>query len=116
MKKPIYIWESIFRQAFWVYRGIPKDEFKKSVKHYLDLITNIDDKIAGMTVKIQGRKGVNIIIIWVESNSIPLLSHEVFHGVYKCLSDVGITLTEQTEEVYAYFIEKLLTDILGRKK
>lgn len=45
------------------------------------------------------------IILFKRSPEPSLLAHEVFHAAYMILNRIGITLSEESDEAYAYLIQ-----------
>lgn len=68
----------------------------------------VDDQTEGLTLFTDS----DIVIISMDyvptdSHGYSVLQHEIFHAVSFTLRSVGINLTEDTEEAYAYLIDYL---------
>jgi hypothetical protein len=60
------------------------------------------------------KDGAFTSILWFAEPPDPsILAHELFHFVYWLLSDRGIPLTKDTNEVYAYLLESLVDRVHG---
>lgn len=56
-------------------------------------------------------------VIWARPNaSVPTLVHEVVHAAHHLLADRATPLSEDTEETYAYLVERLYQGLLMTKK
>jgi hypothetical protein len=52
------------------------------------------------------------VVLWVGSvNDYSVIAHEIFHAAYWLLSNQGIQLTPETNEVYAYLIGWMTEEI-----
>lgn len=52
------------------------------------------------------------ILIWLHASAwAGIVAHEVFHAVYAALSNRAVPLSNDTEEVYAYYIQWLFNEI-----
>lgn len=49
--------------------------------------------------------------VWLRSNDISIISHEMFHLTTNTLQSMGVFLNDSTEEVYAYQIEFYIREI-----
>ena len=45
-----------------------------------------------------------------------LLAHEIFHCVHRVLSDLGASLTDQSEELYANYFQYLYSEAISKIK
>lgn len=79
---------------------------KNRCKYELD-----DEEISFLQFKNRGGRTVRLrngaIVLWVRSEYIPIVAHEVFHTVELVMEKIKSPLNEQTSEPYAYFIEYL---------
>lgn len=59
-------------------------------------------------------------LIWFNSHhnriTITTITHEIFHAVCGILRDIGISLTNESEEIFSYLNDYILEYILGRMK
>ena len=61
------------------------------------------------------KKGKIQHIIWMDSKDPGLMGHEVFHFVQYALDDVGMNLTKDTAEAYAYYFQYIFDQIIKIK-
>lgn len=84
---------------------------EKRCKYKLDdeekRFINIAGK-GGRTVRFKN----NAMLIWVHTDYIPVIGHEIFHAVELLMEKINAKLTEETSEPYAYMIEYLWKEIL----
>lgn len=57
----------------------------------------------GRTVRFKN----NALLIWVKTDYLPVIAHEIFHGVELLMEKINTPLNESTSEPYAYLIEYL---------
>lgn len=110
--KIIHIYDETFKQNYYILYGAPLKEYIKNVKKYTNFI--IEDKENYHTGKCEVYlvKGVRIIFVWTMKRKIPILAHELSHAVYFTLRDRQIKISDDSEEVYAYLLERLLREVL----
>lgn len=58
------------------------------------------------------------VFIWVENDittpkGVGVLAHEALHAAISIMQVLGITVTDQTEEIMAYFIQFIVTEVLA---
>jgi len=63
----------------------------------------------------------NVHIIWVDSkldktSIISAIVHEVMHYTFSALADVGLSLTDSSEETYTYFTQNIFAQIVKEFK
>lgn len=81
------------------------NEWKKEAENKYKIL--IDTNSCGMTLELENGD----IILWVNSEDIPLLAHETVHAADFILSKIG---EPQTREVRAYIVQYLLNEILKK--
>lgn len=73
-------------------------------------------------IDIKGKQGRvvrfknNALFLWVKSDYIPTLGHEIFHVVELLMDKINTPLNESTGEVYAYLIEYYWKQVLPHLK
>lgn len=97
-----------------------------NVKHWMQRVFNIKDPSLSkydnlsargecVTIGYQDGPGLKATVIhmgdkWVENlDNILILCHEATHATYAILSNKGIKHTEETDEIFAYFQESLVS-------
>lgn len=58
----------------------------------------------------------NTFVLWIEDtgpspSAIGTRAHEVFHIVKSALDYIGVSLSDESEEVYAYYIGSIMTQL-----
>jgi hypothetical protein len=107
-----YIEEDIFKTGFWLILDCSKEQFIKSINKRHNIDEKDDTEFDGVHMKIE-QDGVLYDYIWIEDKKdIPVLAHELIHFMYYELDSVGIKLTKDTNEVYAYYYQAILSKCL----
>lgn len=62
-----------------------------------------------------------VYLIWIENfywriYEYGILAHEVFHCVYRVLDDVGLSLTDSSDEAYACYFQFIFQEIISQLK
>ena len=111
-KKPTFncITDNIFGlNIYWMvgtrgqYRGAVLREFGK--------INPDKDGSVLASFEVFVREDIQIGVIWLSKKSASMAAHECLHAVHWILQRKGLWLTDSSEEVYAYYIEYLVTQI-----
>ena len=118
--KEIVIQIPIYKTAVLIYWGDRKGLYK-AVKRNSDKTTarEVIEEVApdteGVTVTTSGRTvTIYLASLPQDAQSVALLIHELSHATNFILREVGIPHTEDTEEAYAYLLEYLTRETLGR--
>lgn len=58
-------------------------------------------------------------VIWIrdvfsKETTATILIHEASHVAIKMLQDIGVTLTDESEEIYAYMIQYIATEAMSK--
>ena len=94
--------EEIYKANIWFIKS-DKNRFVKQLSKELGYPVREPTGCANFGV--YEKNDVEINVIWISDWC--YLSHEIFHCVHYILQERGITLTDSSEEAYAYFIEFL---------
>jgi hypothetical protein len=116
LKNVKHIYDPVFRQNYYyfdvktieTYHNLTLSIFK--VPHEVKK-TKQDGKF-----EVYISEGVPICCIWVKDKLPEIIAHECFHAVHWVLKEKGIILSDDSEEAYAYLIQFLMANILGRSK
>ena len=88
---------------FWDYKKVIK--FAKEEEVYEEELFDIDYENSEGRTMVTSK---NWVICWVkDKNSKWYVAHEIFHCVDMILRQVWITLSEDSDEVYAYSIQSI---------
>lgn len=105
-----HIWIEIYRvNIYWV---------RCSWKEYIKLVKyEFDEKVTGREPggrhQVFKKKEQDIHVIWLPLKaSWDIIAHEVFHCVHWIMDDKGMTLTDSSEEAYAYLIQYIVNQIM----
>ena len=91
-----------FRGSRKQYEQLVKDEFK---------LRAVEIKTSKGTFEVYKKNNIWVGVIWLSNRNFEVLVHECFHAVHWCLTDIGITLTDASDEVYAYFLQSLVKEL-----
>ena len=83
--RPQVIWESVFRQTYWVYYNVSQKEFEYSLNKHLTTPHMVSEQTDGETIICTDKTGNTVIVIWTDSRRVSDLSHELIHAVEKTL-------------------------------
>lgn len=98
-----------------------EEQTRKTLHKYFDK-EEIDDLLRDATFNGRGwtkyTSKFNSYLVWFPSNpktaeEVGFLVHELFHATYAVMCNVGINLSEDSEEVFAYTIGFLTEKVLG---
>ena len=106
------IYDPVFRQKFYFILAETYEEYKvicKRATFNVAFSDNMKYTNGGFTVI--DIEGVEICLFW--ANAMPAVVHECFHAVSYALGSRDIFLTGETDEVYAYYVEFLVEEVLG---
>jgi hypothetical protein len=87
-------------------RSIEDDDILKEL--------GIREKYGGRTVKFIGGETIlrlNFVPRLNNPFEMALLQHEIFHVIEFLLVDIGITLNNNTSEIYAYMLQNLTSEV-----
>jgi hypothetical protein len=92
-------------------------DFTPAAKKYLKLVREIRDiEEPHKTCKARffQAAGFKNGVIWFRDTepSSSIIAHEAFHATYAILSGSGITLSEHSEEAFAYYLESIVETIV----
>lgn len=98
-----------------------KEQTRETLLKYFDK-EEVDDIIKDATFDVKGwtkyTSKFNSYLVWLPNNpktaeEVGFLVHELFHATYAVMCNVGISLSEDSEEVFAYTIGFLTEKVLG---
>ena len=96
----------IYRRKIQAYIGYSYDELQSAIKKEFGItVDGIEkDTHRGAVYTLENKtRGIKCLVFWCEfPKDIESFSHEVFHLTATILQDAGVTLTEESEEAWAY--------------
>lgn len=92
---------------------IPDLEVRRSLTEMLDIPR---DSISGRFVGMCSEAYGTVVAIWLRPRvaGVPVLAHEILHAVQYVLDGKGLSLSDQTDEAYTYYLEFLLREAMTR--
>jgi len=113
--KRITIDDNVFRAKVVVYVNCSQDHFNGIIKTKHDAPDFPDVDGAEGNFLSWETDGGTMYCLWLESfdgtvNKLSVLNHEMIHCAYSILKDRGIEISDETEEVLAYYHSFLLTE------
>lgn len=107
-----FLWESLFKEN--IYFGVGhRHKFIEACKKQLGCTittTAVRGSMNSITFKMEDKTERSAIVIWIaKPYDIEALYHECFHAISHILRNIGVPLCEETEEVYAYYLEYLVS-------
>lgn len=116
-KKPQFYYDKFWRQNFWIYYGWEEIDFAAHIKKNYDYTVASDSSLAGKVCYLENADGArDVLIIFVrkrpEGEMLVTLAHECLHAVNRCLKTRGNIFYWDNDEVQAYFLSRLMEEIL----
>lgn len=113
----LYIYEPIFCSHWHIFIDKDPTEFVKKHRKFVgkkdDLV--VDKTMDGYCEML--RCGTSIVnYIYLRKYEPDTVAHEVLHGTHFVLCDRELKLTDETQEIYCYFQEFIMREILHYKK
>lgn len=114
VKKPIFIYNETFRTNIYVSYGIPAEEYRRSVKKYMGVeLDTIPEGVYGkMNVFEENKTGNGIIWIWTKDKDVSHLAHEAMHVVINDLTERGIKVSNESDEIFCYYLQMIIRKVL----
>lgn len=101
-----HIFSKTFRVNIYVYYGLSVKKFAEELDRCgIDLCGSRGD---GKTIQ----TNYGDIWLWTKHKSIPVLVHEAFHAAHFILDGKGVKLSDDSDEIYAYFISMIVRETL----
>lgn len=113
----LQIKSDIFPYDFLFLFGANSKACKKKLRKHLSReetakIPGLDEYLAFTLNYDSGVSLVRMDVAPKSTKDISVLSHEIVHAVCNCLSYAGVSLVDESEEVYAYLVSSLLRTVL----
>jgi len=110
MKKPLKIYDEMYRNTFYVYYDWNYNNFVNYLLNNCKIDISQEFETEGKCIF---NKDNGNIHIYTNSKKIPILAHECLHAVHFAIKDIGGM--NDMEEIYTYYLEFLLNKILTNK-
>jgi len=110
MKKKFSFTDEVFKTGIVVMVGsYTADELDKEVKKYNSYPINNDFNYDARTIKIV--EELSCIVHFKKKWDVGTIAHECFHIAHFMFDSIGIYLSDDSQETYAYYIEYLVETI-----
>lgn len=105
----------IFKHKFEIYIGDRDISIKEIVRRHKIEVNedNFPHDCQGECLSINGTDTANTCLIWVQQPSIELVSHELDHAVFECLSACSIKFDKDNQEIHAYYLGWLVGKVFA---
>ena len=96
--------------------GTTKEEVEKYIIEKCDYQLDEEEKVeirfsgGGRFVRLKS----GAMVLWVRTNTVDIIAHEVFHATCSIMDSIGASLTDSSEESYAYLTEYIWKQILKK--
>jgi len=111
IKKPKEFTIPLYGNKVWVSKGVSKEDFLKAVRMIDgDDLTTMLKYGDAITITID-YANEPVIWVWFGSSSLSDIVHEITHISHEIMRSVGMTLTDSSEEAYAYLNDFLFNKI-----
>ena len=115
----IHIYDPIYRENIWVLISPRKEDYFAFHKKHFGVLPedlNYDHVVGRYSVMELEKSGEYINIIWLKKFNIPSLCHELLHCINHILRHKDTRMSEHTDEVFAYYLEFMVKEVLKYRK
>ena len=81
------------------------DHYQQSFEKTDVSLFDLDQEHGGYVTPVYSSKGERFFVVWLQDDYLETLVHESFHVVARIFEEVGIGLTEDNHEPWAYYLE-----------
>lgn len=113
MSKPFIINGGIFHYEILVGYGCSEKQLLSAAKKHCggwDVAKEIEGTTSGRFIWHDN----NYSIVWVPTESLPSLVHELTHAAMFILDSVGVPITKDNEETFAYLMGHLMHQVVDK--
>jgi len=107
-----------FQQRILVWYGCSQEKMHKDIDELVggeDIgIPPIMKNIQGITFEVDSEY-IQFFVCWTKFKEIPLLVHELNHGVHRLLNCVGIKEVKDSSEASSYCLEYAVQEVLDKE-
>ena len=117
MLKFRHVWLEVLTENVY-YIFCTYEQYVKAVRKQFNLQAPSNDTGSIGKFGVYHKNGQNISVIWIDSerSNIGTIVHEVIHAVHYIMQKKGMWLHDSSEEIYAYTIQYIVKEILGKKR
>jgi len=108
--KPQMIFDPIYKMNFYISRGVHHKIFEEAYHRIIG--DKVECRTASGCTFFVIIKGQRVTWIWTKDERVPFLVHEIIHAVTEHFDFIGMRLTNDSDEAYAYYTQWLLEEIL----
>lgn len=116
MKKPLWFYDEIYRQNFYVFYGWHDWEFQSHIKKKYDFDIDARGFHGKCHHLINRSEGRDVILIYVRRDKKSVmqitLAHECIHAANMILQDRGVITDQTNDEAHAYYVSWLMRKVL----
>lgn len=103
-----HFYDDLFKDNYYVLLGVSRNKCVEIVKKELNVVIDLPGvNISGRTSFIHV-DDTYVTLIWTKNKKPSIVAHEVFHAIEDNLRNRGISLGEDSCEVFAYAMEWLM--------
>ena len=110
MKKPKFIYEATWRHNFYFCIGWSEKDF---ANYALKTFNYESDWSNGDgCCLLCANEGTEISVVWTRNKKIDVIAHECLHAVFNLMEAKKIKLSNETDEVFCYLLQRLIKEVL----
>lgn len=114
--KPVHVYCPVFRRDVYVFFKWTQEKFERYMKDNYQVTFDDLDKYNGGVRVIQNEHKHSIILLWVRKSNpieeLSNLSHESVHASNAILSDAGVKIDTDNDELQAYHSSMIFRETL----
>jgi hypothetical protein len=104
--------EDTLGAVIYVLYGVPLERYKEILVELANDRSEIPGHIDGEAREVVGLDGEQYFLLWAKNKSLPTLAHEALHIVCGVCASRNISFDESSEELYCYFLDKIIQEVL----
>lgn len=105
-----HYYEKLFGTNLYWFRGSRKKYTQLVKGEFKEIAPKKSSSVKG-TFEVYKKNNIWFGVIWIPNHNFEPLVHECLHAIHWILLDKGITLTDASEEIYAYFLQSLIKEL-----
>ena len=94
--------------------SVYKDQVRREFKDQPDIVEGLSSQTDefGRASTFTYKDGRRVYWLWCVKKHTPYIVHEAVHIVYLSLAEVGVKLCDDSDEVYAYMVQRIVEQAL----
>lgn len=113
-----YIFDPIYHSNIWFFHNWTREDYASYMKRKWERELLNGNQVGGSVIQLTVRNvktgnESDIYCLWFDSKDPPSqnIAHEAFHISYRVMKKAGLTLSEESEEAFAYHLTWLIDEV-----